>query len=109
LQPLLRFIGKAAAKWRLVGVALEFQPDVLNIIEQENGGKPVNCFTALLSRWLKRAPHKYSLPTLETLVRALRENTVEEYRVAYSLEQDFQRTCTCKNHVTLICGTCTTK
>ena len=93
MQPLLRFVGKAAAKWRQIGVALGFQPDVLNVIEEENRGKPFNCFTDLLSRWLKWAPPKHKLPTLETLADALREGTVGEERVAYNLEQDFQHTC----------------
>lgn len=93
LQPLLRFVGRAAARWRTVGVALHFSKSVLDTIAATNEnmvGGPTACFTDLLSRWLKWAPPKHSLPTLETLAEALREDTVGEERIAYDLEQGFQ-------------------
>ena len=93
LQPLLDFVGHAAAKWREIGGALGFSTDVLDTIaaKPENMSRgPVACFTDLLSRWLKWAPPNHDLPTLETLAKALRAGTVGEERMAYDLTQGFQ-------------------
>lgn len=89
LQPLLCFVAQAASQWRAIGVALTFPKNVLDTIEVKNMGRPIDCFTDMLSRWLKWAPPKHKLPTLEMLADALREDTVGEERMAYNLEQDF--------------------
>ena len=87
---------RVAGKWREIGVALKFDDALLDAIEKFNStGGPVSCLTQLLIRWFKRAPPKYRLPTLEELLKALRNDTVEEHRVAYDLEQEFTgKTCT---------------
>lgn len=92
LKPLLSLVGRAAAKWRQIGVALNFSTDILDVIETTpRNASPVECFTDLLSRWLNWAPPKHDLPTLEMLAQALREDTVGRYRVAKNLMEDFQR------------------
>lgn len=92
LQPLLSLVGRAAAKWRRIGVALMFSKDILDAIAATPGNaSPVDCFTDLLSRWLKWAPPKHDLPTLQTLAVALREDTVGEERIANELMERFQR------------------
>ena len=90
LQLLLSFVKREAAKWRKIGVSLKFEDALLDEIETSTTGGPVACFTELLTRWLKRVPPKFSLPTLEVLLEALREDAVGEYRIAYNLEQEFK-------------------
>ena len=100
LPLLLRLAKRASAKWRKIGVSLNFVDAVLNEIETSiSNGEAVACFTELLTRWLKRSPPKHSLPTLEALLEALREDTVAEERIAYDLEQYF----TSKSHTNLSC------
>ena len=72
-------------------MSLKFEEAVLNKIESSisNGG-PVACFSELLTRWLKRAPPKFSLPTLEALLEVLQEEDVGEYRIAYTMEKEFK-------------------
>ena len=90
LPLLLSFAKRASAKWRKIGVSLKFEDAVFNEIETSiSNGEAVACFTELLTRWLKRAPPKHSLPTLEAMLEALREDAVGEERIAYNLEQDF--------------------
>ena len=89
LPLLLSFAKRAAGKWREIGAYLKFEDAILNKIETSiSTGGPVACFTELLTRWLKRAPPKFSLPTLEALLEALREDDVGEERIAYNLEQE---------------------
>ena len=93
LHRVLNVVGRAAAKWRPIGTALQFDFHVLDIIAT----KPDNiargaeaCFSDLLSRWLNWAPPCKAWPTLDSLVAALRSETVEEYRLALELEQTFK-------------------
>lgn len=99
LQPLLHSIGSSAApKWRRIGTALNFTKGVLDTIaatHENMVGGPIDCFTDMLDRWLRWAPPKHSLPTLETLCGALREDTVGEERLAFELEQNFPRKMRC--------------
>ena len=100
LQLLLGFAKRAAGKWRQIGVSLKFEDAVLNKIETSiSTGGPVACFTELLTRWLKRAPSKFSLPTLEAMLKALQEDDVGEYRIAYNMEQEFKG----KSYTNLLC------
>ena len=93
LTPLLGFVGRAAAKWKQIGVALKFSKDVLDAIAVTPGNMTlIDCFTDLLSRWLKWAPPNHELPTLETLAEALRDGTVWEEKMARELIKGFQRT-----------------
>lgn len=89
LQPLLCFVGQAASQWRIIGIALTFDNNMLDTIQEKNTGKPMDCFTDMLSRWLKWAPPKHDLPTLKILADALRADTVGEERMAYELELGF--------------------
>ena len=92
LTPLLGFVGRAAVKWKGIGVALKFSKDVLDAIAVTTGNTtPIDCFTDLLSRWLKWAPPNHELPTLETLAEALRDGTVGEEKMASELMKRFQR------------------
>lgn len=85
-------MGRAAAKWREIGLVLKFSTDELDIIAATSGNSfPIACFTDLLSRWLRWAPPKHYLPTLETLAAALRKDNVGQERMAYNLMQGFQR------------------
>ena len=93
LHRVLNVVGRAAAKWRPIGTALQFDFHVLDIIAT----KPDNiargaeaCFSDLLSRWLNWASPCKAWPTLDSLVAALRSETVEEYRLALELEQTFK-------------------
>lgn len=88
LQLLLGFVGGAAAKWRQIGVALKFSKNVLDAIAATPGNvSPIECFTDLLNRWLKWAPPKHDLPSLQTLAEALRDDTVGEEKIAYDMTQ----------------------
>ena len=88
LQLLLHYVEHAAEKWRAIGTVLKFSKELLDAIETSPKG-PVACLTEMLTYWLKRAPPKYSFPTLEALLEALRDDTIEEYRIAYGIEQEF--------------------
>ena len=93
LTPLLGFVGRAAAMWKRIGVALKFSKNVLDDIAATSGNSsPIDCFTDLLSRWLRWAPPNHDLPTLETLAKALRDGTVGEEKMASELIKGFQRT-----------------
>ena len=93
LRSLLGFVSDAAAKWRKIGVALGFSKGILDMIAETSGNQrePIACFTDMLSRWLKWAPPKHALPTLEKLAEALRDDTVGEERMAYGLIKNFKR------------------
>ena len=101
LKPLLHFVERAAERWREIGAALKFSKESLDAIQTSTSTRgPVACLTKLLTRWLKRAPPKYSLPTLETLLEALRDEAIEEYRIAYDMELEF----TSKAHMWSVCS-----
>ena len=91
LLPLLPFVKRASRKWREIGAVLKFSKESLDAIEASTSTEgPVACFTELLTRWLKRAPPKYSPPTLEALLDALRDDTIEEEGIAYDVGQEFE-------------------
>ena len=93
LGSLLDCVGVAAAKWKPIGIALNFDPYVLEIISTvpENIVRgPQACFSDLLTWWLKWAPPPREWPTLATLVAALRSEIVEEFRLAAELERNFK-------------------
>lgn len=93
LKPLLEFgLGQTAARWKMLGVALEFGTGELDVIASSPlniAGGPNACLTDLLTRWLNWAPPK-PWPTLERLVGALRMDMVGEFRLAYDLESKFR-------------------
>ena len=94
LNLLLGFVKSAAPKWREIGLALGFSMDVLDAIAAKPdtiSRGPIACFTDLLSRWLKWALPNHDFPTVKTLAGALRSGTVGEERIAYDLEQGFER------------------
>ena len=92
LPKLLGIVGRAAAKWRQIGVSLKFSKDVLDTIAATSGNSsPIDCFIDLLSRWLKWTPPNHDLPTVKTLAEALRAGTVGEERMANELVQGFER------------------
>ena len=89
-------MGVAAAKWKPIGIALKFDPYVLEIISTmpENIARgPQACFSDLLTRWLKWAPPARDNPTLAILVAALRSEIVEEFSLAAELERNFKGKC----------------
>lgn len=88
---MLGFVGDAAGKWREIGMTLKFTKNVLDAVAATSGNTtPIACFTDLLRRWLKWAPPKHDLPTLETLAEALRGSPVCEDKMAHDLTQGYR-------------------
>ena len=71
----------ARTKWYNIGLELEIDPEMLNVIEGNN--KDIdNCFRAMLTTWLKTVDPK---PTLAALAEALRSPMVGHEHLAEQL------------------------
>ena len=93
LQLLISVVGRAATRWKEVGLVLGFLKSELDEIEKTlvlTARGPEAYFQEMLSRWLDWAPPKHYLPTTSTLVEALRSSTVRKERLAYDLELYFK-------------------
>ena len=109
MKPLLRFLERGgervAKKWRVIGTALKFNKKSLEAIEiSTSTGEPAACLNELVTRWLNRAPPKYSFPTLEVLLEALRDEAIGEHRIAYFMELEL----TGKAPTRCVCFSCLT-
>ena len=81
---LTEILRPAAPQWKTVGLALGFPDYELATIEQKPlliPEGPLGYFREMLSQWLKWAPPNHSLPTLESLVPALRSSGHEDLTV----------------------------
>ena len=76
---IVEILAGYASKWRLIGTALRFQPQELNIIEDTNAGKTnllKLSLIALLYAWVNREYKHTFTPTLRVLDQALNSATV---------------------------------
>ena len=96
LADLQEFLKCVASQWFLLGLQLRFTHDELLTIQRDPlliTQGPVGYLCRLLSQWLKWAPPKHSLPTVESLADALQK--VNEERLAYELIQRNPGECGC--------------
>ena len=65
-----------SASWRSIGIALRLPTDILNRIDAENHGKPIDCLTSMATEWLKKNYYKvekFGEPTWQWLEEAVGE------------------------------------
>lgn len=90
LLNLLTIISGAATQWKTVGTLLGLLKSELATIEQRQlliSEGSTGYFREMLSQWLKRGPPKHDLPSIGSLVSALR-NAGEE-RMAHDLQEKY--------------------
>ena len=89
---LLHVCHSAAPRWKDIGIHLGIDPDQLKIISRhpELIVEGIDgYFREMLTLWLKQAPPKHRLPSLESLTKALRKDNVHEERLAWDLKKRF--------------------
>ena len=87
---LLNHLQPIAGHWRTFGLQLGLSSGDLDIIAATPlliPGGPVAFLQDVLTRWMNRAPPH---PTLRKLCDALRSHTVDQSRIAFELEQQYQ-------------------
>ena len=62
-----------SADWKNIGIALRLPIATLNWIHAENGGRPSDCLTSMVTQWLKRnyKVEKFGEPTWHWLVQVV--------------------------------------
>ena len=66
MRDLNRYVTKKyAGIWYDVGIELRFEPDVLDIIDNDNPLQSVKCFRKTLDKWLKLNTDDATWKTLE--------------------------------------------
>jgi len=86
LADLTSFLNDMASQWQLLGLKLGFSSGNLKNIQNDPlliSQGAIGYLTELLAQWLKWAPPKHSLPTIDSLAAALQG--VKEERLAYEL------------------------
>ena len=97
LKNLLIAVQDVAFRWYNIGIHLDFLDGELKSIQNMPLLLPegVNGFLReMLSQWLKRAPPKHQLPTIECLAVTLR--SVGQERIAHDLIQKWKGLCVCQ-------------
>ena len=93
LKNILIAVQDIAFRWYDIGIHLEFLDGELKMPLLLPEG--VNGFLReMLSLWLKRAPPKHQLPTIECLAVALR--SVGQEKIAHDLIQKWKGLCVCQ-------------
>ena len=86
LNTVLTTIITAQTQWYYIGLQLELTPDVLDCISTDRTlHRTQDYLRETLRLWLKRVPQ----PTWESLANALKSSTVEEGRLAKSVEEKY--------------------
>ena len=77
-------IWDAHGKWYNLGLGLNITPDILNTIKQDNAHKTEDCFTAMLTQWLR----EHRQPTWRALAEALSSRSVGYGHLAEQILQE---------------------
>ena len=77
-------IWEARSKWMDIGIELSLKKSDLDALEETDGGNVGKCFTEMISLWLNKTN---PLPSLSTLVAALKEQAVGFEQLADQLEK----------------------
>ena len=87
---LVNHLQPMASHWKAFGLQLGLLPGKLDNIAATPlliPGAPAAFLQEVLTRWLDRAP---PFPTLTKLCDALRSRAVDQSKIAFELEQDYQ-------------------
>lgn len=76
------FLWDVRTKWKYLGIALDIDAETLEEIERNHHFVIADCFTNLVSRWLR---HTEPLPTRTALARALQSPQVGAPDLAHKL------------------------
>lgn len=80
-----KLVREARRRWREIGIEFDISLSDLNDIEDRYGrGDSDRCLQAVLEKWLREYP---IMPTWNTLIEVLREDTVKEEGVAEDVEK----------------------
>ena len=87
---LMNHFQPMASHWKAFGLQLGLLPGDLDTIAATPlhiPGGPAAYLEVVLTRWMNHAP---PLPTLSKLCDALRSRAVDQSKIAFELEQDYQ-------------------
>lgn len=82
----IKALRDAKVKWRQIGTELNILIVDLETIQIESGNRVDECLQKMVTLWLKRRSLN---PSWQSLVKALREVTVDEEGVAADIEEKF--------------------
>ena len=74
LKSVRLIIWEARSQWMDIGIELSLSKTDLDAIKETEGGIVGKCFTEMITLWLKRVDPP---PTLNALVTALKEQTID--------------------------------
>ena len=74
---------KVRSKWESIGIELKLHKHDLDVIKKDNIGQSGECFTEMLTLWLKRGDPP---PSLSALATALKQPTVDEPQLAEDIQ-----------------------
>ncbi len=82
---LIEELWDVRVKWCLFGTALGVRTPDLDAIKRKHRGDPDECFRELLSEWINN-----DIPTWAAVLDALRNRTVDENRLAETIQQKLE-------------------
>lgn len=85
LQTIQTALWDVRPKWKHLGIQLQLDPDTIDVVQQQNHFQIEQCFTEMLTRWLKHEGQ--SSPTLESLIEALGSLPVNYPHLVRKLKQ----------------------
>ena len=80
----MKELGKVAAKWHNLGLALDVDSSRLEILEADNGNV-TDCLREMLKVWLRNADR----PTWERVAKALESSPIDMEGLAQSIRAQY--------------------